>query len=267
MAPLPAVLLFLLSCRDADAPPSRNDRETYARLLGETQMPAAAMREACLEIRHDELRGDCQLAALGRADREEEGTLDGWCDALDDGTPRSECWFVIGERRRRMGALEEAAAACSRAGPFAADCAQHLWADAVVALEQDAPPLRWPERLPSITREIDRWASLLPMIDDLPARMWTRFYERGLSRPGAPLDLGACKRLPRPDAGRCRKAGTALYARRLARRADAAGVDICDRPARTAAWSELVPARSHPRLDAELASLQATRCDEAGAVP
>jgi len=267
MVALPPALLFLLACHGADAPPSPHDRQTYARLLGETERPAAAVREACAAIRHDGLRGDCQLAALGRADREEQGTLDGWCDALDDGTPRSECWFVLGERRRRMGALEEAAAACGRAGPFAADCAQHLWADAVVALEQDAPPPLWPERLPAIARAIDRWAALLPMVDDLPLRMWTRFYERGLSRPGAPLDLDACRPLPRPDADRCRTAGTGLYARRIARRADAAGVDVCDRPARTAAWRDLVPARSHPRLDTELAALQATRCDEAAVVP
>jgi hypothetical protein len=256
----PLLLLALGACDRAPDAPDAADRARYAAMLAAESEPPATVRAGCGEIRHAGLRGDCQLAALGRADREQDGELAAWCPEMDRGTPRSECWFVVAERRRRTGDLEGAAQACGLAGPFEEDCARHLWEEAVVALAAGAPPARWAGALPAVSTEIERWVALLPGVDGLAPQMWARFYERGLARPGVPLDLGACTPLPRPDATRCREAGTALYARRLARRADAEGLDLCARAARASAWTELVPARTHPRLDEAVAALQAERC-------
>ena len=260
MLPRSPALLVWAACSGSPAPPDATDRETYARLLNAADGTPEQMRTACGEIEDRTLRGDCQLVALERANRHTQAPLEDWCSRLDAGTPRDECWFVVAERRWRRGDASAAAQACRRAGPFEPDCVQHIWEDAVVALAAGAPPAQWPARLEAITAEIDGWVALFPQVDALADQMWVRFYERGLARPGAPLDLTPCTPLPRPDATRCRLAGTALYARRLSRRADRSGVDLCARPARVHAWADLVPARTHPRLDRAVAALQQERC-------
>lgn len=255
-----ALVLAFAACTAGTATPSAADRTRYASLLADTATPPAAMLRACGDIAHPALRGDCQLAAVGRADRELDDDLAPWCADVRRGRTRDECWFIVAERRRRSGAEAAAAAACGRTGAFEADCARHLWEDTVVGLAAALPPPRWPADLPRVASEIARWEGLLPGVSGLPEQMWARFYERGLSRPGAPLDLRHCRPLPRADADRCHAAGAALYERRLARRADAAGVDLCAQAPRAASWQALVPAAPHPRLDDAVGALVAARC-------
>ncbi|MEC7949627.1 MAG: hypothetical protein VX265_18815 [Myxococcota bacterium] len=252
----------LTGCSTPASAPDAVDRTRYAALLADQdRAPGDALR-ACSALVDDTLRGDCQLAAVGRMDMREAGDLGPQCRLVDRGRTRDECWFMVAEQRLLHGADSAAAAACGSAGGYADDCARHLWEEAVLGLASSAPPPRWDTALPAIKADIARWATLLPQIDDLPLQMWRRFYERGLGRPGARLDLRPCGPLPRADAQRCRRTGTELYARRLARRADAQGIDLCAREPRVGSWQELQPAVPHPRLDAAVVRLAEERCGQ-----
>jgi hypothetical protein len=255
-----APLLFLVACTGTPQVASPADRSRYAELLADTSPAPTEMLAACGALEDALLRGDCQLAALARADREYTGELSGWCGVVDRGRPRDECWFVVAERRMRGQQEAAAAEACSRSGRFEEDCERHLWEQAIVSLTRELAPSSWAYELHRAAGEIDRWGGILPGVDDLSSRMWTRFYERGLSRPGAPLDLGHCQPLPKPDATRCFVAGTALYQRRLARRADLAGADLCSQSPRASSWEALLPVVAHPRLDAAVVELIGERC-------
>lgn len=256
----PALSLALVACTGTASAPSATDRERYAALLADTRPSPTEMLAACTEVGDPLLRGDCQLAALARADREYTGELSGWCELVDRGRPRDECWFTIAERRMRERRESAAAEACGRSGAYEEDCERHLWEQAIVSIERGLSPSRWAQALPRLHDEFARWATVLPGVDGLPAAMWTRFYERGFSRPGVPLDLGHCQPLPRADADRCYMAGTALYRRRLARRVDIEGADLCARTPRASSWSDLLPAAAHPRLDEAVVALCAERC-------
>lgn len=254
------LLLAIPACTGAPAPPSAAERSRYAALIADqSRSPTDALAD-CSELGDPRLRGDCQLAALTRADREFVGDLAGWCGVVDAGRTRDECWFIIAERRMRLEQSASAAEACGRSGGFEADCERHLWEQVVVSAVNRVPPPGWAAALPTLRAEFQHWQDLLPGVEDLPAHMWARFYERGLSRPGAPLDLRHCKPLPRADGQRCYEAGTALYKRRLAHRADTSGADLCARAPRSSAWPELQPAAPHPRLDAAVVELVAERC-------
>jgi hypothetical protein len=233
-------------------------------VVSDKDSPADELLAACGAVGDDVLRGDCALHVVMTEARRPSGQPGALCARVPEGLWRAECWFVTAEHARKQQDVETAAAACVEAGPFAADCAQHLWQGEVHRLIHRAGSGAFAEKLPAARKIHARWSALFAGMDDLGAfdqRFWAKFYQNGFEGQGSFVDLAACDVLEDGDAGRCVEAGVEMYLRELGPRMDQWRLDLCAEPAWTSATlARYVPARPDERLDAALVEVRAARC-------
>ncbi len=216
----------------------------------------AAAWAACAGIQAVDLRGDCQLLAA-RPDAEGGARAEGVCGRIDAGSWQDECWFQSAEAAARAGREGRAAALCRKAGPFAADCAQHLWQGDLYTLSIQAPDPQ--QLLPRAERLHARWAPHLDDGADFDRRFWALAFQQSLV--GGRIDLGRCAGLPQARLDQCRGALVERYGRDLAPALERAGLDLCQlRPAGVADLDAALPAAPDPALDALLVQRVAASC-------
>jgi len=245
---------LLAACAGAADP--AGDRARYLGVLREPRGPVDARLARCAEIGDADLRGDCALAVAQQEGRRPQGAISRVCPEVPEGVWRQECWFLAAEAARRRGEEEAAVELCARSGPFAEDCAQHLWQGEVYRLIHDRGPVAFGPQLSAARRAHDAWAARLGAGEAFSSRFWAKYYQNGFEGVGARVDLEACAPLPDADAARCVAAGVELYARELRPRAEREGVDLCRTPPWTSAeLAGVVPCTPDPRLDAVLAGL------------
>lgn len=247
-----AALVTLAACTGGPADEARRYRALLA-------TPGAAGPADCAALTTPALRGDCAVvhaAATARAGN------DPWplCAAAPpDGPWAAECAFVVAEALLARGDRPAAVAACTRAAPFSADCAQHLWQGELQAIAAQPTPLA--ARVAAAATLLDAWSPLLgPALAPGP-RAWERFFAAAFTQPTLFVDLGACAALPADAAAACDTAGRALYATELRAALRRVPFPLCAAPPPTvSALTAVVPAAPHPALEAEVAALVAARC-------
>ncbi len=256
--------VLLAAALGACGPDPGADRAAYTAVVSDKDGAPAALLARCQRIGDPVLQGDCGLHVVMTEARRPSGDPGALCPALPDGLWRAECWFVTAERARKRQDDRAAAAACAQAGPFRADCAQHLWQGEVHRLIHRAGARAFGEALPRARRIHAHWAPILADVEgaeDFDQRFWAKFYQNGFEGQGSFVDLATCDTLEAADAARCVEAGRQMYARELGPRMDHHGLSICAAPAwDSARLAPYVPARPDPRLDAVLDELRTSRC-------
>jgi hypothetical protein len=252
MRRLNAALLGAAACANGPA----EDARRYRALLA---TPGTATPADCAGLSDDGLRGDCVVVHAGARAR---AGGDPWplCAAAPPAGPwAAECAFVVAEAHLARAERAAAAAACARATPFAADCAQHLWQGGLQAIAAEPRPLA--ERQRAAAAHIAAWEPLLgPALAPGP-RAWERFFAAAFTQPTLYVDLGACAPLPPAEAAACTEAGRALYATELRAALRRVPFPLCaDARPTVAALTGLVPAAPDPRLQDAVDGLVAARC-------
>lgn len=148
-----------------------------------------AARAACDGIREVDARGDCRVAAIERFGISQVGE----CASLRDASPRSaiwqdECTFVIAERLREEGKVEESLAACEKSR-FARNCALHLVQDQAQASLAESPA--------EAEARTQTLAAARP-IPDAADQFWRHRF-RVAARDGVPPDEALCAALRAPE--------------------------------------------------------------------
>ncbi|MFT5684389.1 MAG: hypothetical protein ACI8RZ_005330 [Myxococcota bacterium] len=258
-----SVMWMILACgveRDADL---------LLRLVS-LETPSASIHLAqCRQLRSETLRGECQLVIAQRAAEASGAPPEQHCSQIDDATWQSECWFVAAEAHSESDPAL-AAVLCTRSGPFADHCSQHLWQQSIRRLTWKRGSDAFASELPDAKRIFDAWAPHLAADFDFEARLWRRFYEGGFERSGK-IELSKCTALPQADEARCRTAGASLYGRRIQeiRHITRAMAELCRIPEPTSAAAsatgvpELV-VEPAIELDAVVVRALAEVCDAEG---
>lgn len=261
-----ALTLGIAAVACGGAPQPASDRARYLAVVSDKDSPAGELLAACEPIGDPVLSGDCALHVVMTEARRPAGQPGALCARVPEGLWRAECWFVTAEHARKRQDVETAAAACGQAGPFAADCAQHLWQGEVHRLIHRAGAGAFAQKLPAARKIHARWSALFEGMDELGSfdqRFWAKFYQNGFEGQGSFVDLDACDVLGDDDAARCVDAGVEMYLRELGPRMDQWRLDLCAESAWTSAsLARYVPARPDPRLDAALDGLRSERCGD-----
>jgi len=195
-------VIALWACTDA-VPEPPEDVAVYTQVIAELKAEPETAMSRCDGLSDAGTRGDCQLLVARRAVRGPSSVPTEWCDRVNEGLWRHECFFEAAETLRRRGRSEDAAAACLLSGDFVNDCAQHLWQTPVHRLFQgDATGFAalYPEALAIY----ERWVPALSEATDLDQRFWSRFWEQGFLSWGR--DEAHCEGLPAEVLARCTQA-------------------------------------------------------------
>jgi hypothetical protein len=246
-----------ISFRMGCDPQPANDVKSLAKVLASSASPAERMKR-CAEIADSGMQVECALAVVNAAAVEGSTDPQTLCDLMSGGLWQSECWFLAAEYHRKAGRDHLAASLCQRTGALVNDCGQHLWQTQVYDLIHPLGPRGFAVALPEAERIHGRWAPLLAAHTDLDDRFWRRFYQNGFEADGG-VDLAHCDGLETPHAERCVSAALSFYARELAPKTEAAGLDVCSLNSQ----EDLVrvfPIRADPRLDAAFLSRKAELC-------
>ena len=242
-------MLLVGACVEATPAP------TYARYLAVVQDPGLREPAACAGLAGS-VGGDCELTIAGRR-LDAGGAAEAVCGDVRAGVWRSECWFLAAEAAGAAGRDGYAAQLCRRSGPFAEDCAQHLWQGALHRqMHGRADAL--PEAVAVASRTHDRWATKLAWTGDFSGRFWGLGFELAFS--GQPIDPGRCDGLAPERRGQCARAAEALLSRELAPALERAGVELCALPPGAAAVAPWLPLVPDPRLDAVVEQRRMARC-------
>jgi len=208
------MLILTLACGDA-APP--DDAAVYAALLADPEPDPEVALPACLGLANEHARGDCAMAVALSAGRHPEVAPEAHCDRVPEGTWRYECYFQAAEISRGWRPREEQAALCRRAGPFADDCAQHLWQNAVVELVRGRGAGAFGAVIDDARAVYATWEPALGESTDFRRRFWRHLFWTGFEIDGPPMDLAACAPLDVDARRACRGTGARLFVTRLRR--------------------------------------------------
>ena len=128
----------------------------------------------CGTIRHEELRGECQLYAAFTVGSRRGEELGPRCDAVDEGVWRDECYFLAAEDlRRRQRDFAAAGALCARSSRFVDDCGQHLWQSPVkVIVDRHLATGDLESALAEATPVYCEWETILGEDSDIASRFW-----------------------------------------------------------------------------------------------
>ncbi|MCP4805455.1 MAG: hypothetical protein GY913_13900 [Proteobacteria bacterium] len=167
---------------------------------------------ACGPIRDDALRGDCQLYAAQIMGR--DASYGAYCEQVDEGVWRDECFFLAAEHDRRTGVdPHETAKTCARSGRFADDCGQHLWQTGLKrTVDQNLGDL--PRAFGKTGELYCYWDPYLGGATDFRQRFWQKGFGGWFERRDL-LDPAVCGELDAVAQRHCEAAATGLYLRRL----------------------------------------------------
>ncbi len=227
MRALPAILLLVACAGSADEDGSVSRARAFADSLrtGECGiLPDAALRDACL------------VAATERTGTDR-------CAEVVGERARGECWFRLAESRRDPGL-------CTRAAPFADDCALHVLTR---GFDDWLPRDARPGAVEADAEAHIRAAGLSP--DD--PRPWSALYRTVLART-RPLDRRACAAVSDPTRREaCARTGLAHYSDLLNAARDRGQIPCVDGRPDESALPPLLRHAPDPELDA----LRAARND------
>ncbi len=208
-------LLGLLACQPA---PPTSDAVLYTEVIGDPGGDPELSFAACDAIRNASARGDCQLGIARATAQVLYYDPETYCDRVDEGTWRYECYFQAAETWRRAGDEARAVRICRRAGPFEPDCLQHLWRTSLHVLLEDRGSAAFAHGLAEAEALRAEWATQAPDPTAFERRFWWEYYRDGFeqdSGAGAPLRLSACDPLPDVHRRRCRRIASRVYWTRL----------------------------------------------------
>ena len=198
-------MTLLLGCSQP-APPPPTDVEVYTSVLEDRRGDPAESMALCDGLSDPGTRSDCQLVVARRAVGAPSSDPTGWCERVTEGVWRYECYFEAGESLRRRDREQEAAVACTKAGPFANDCAQHLWQTPVHRLFGRAA--HFEHIYVDALAIYEQWEPLLGEHTDLETRFWARFWEQGFLQWGR--DTALCEGLPDSAVVACTEAAAVV---------------------------------------------------------
>ncbi|HJN75418.1 MAG TPA: hypothetical protein QGF58_15930 [Myxococcota bacterium] len=170
----------------------------------------------CGTIRHEELRGECQLYAAFTVGSRRGEELGPRCDAVDEGVWRDECYFLAAEDlRRRQRDFAAAGALCARSSRFVDDCGQHLWQSPVkVIVDRHLATGDLESALAEATPVYCEWETILGEDSDIASRFWRKLFG-GFFEHTRVLDTERCAPLDDVAEAHCRAAVAQVYLRRL----------------------------------------------------
>lgn len=227
----------------------------YAQVLSDDgQLDPAA----CDPVTDPALRSDCLLVVATRRLMGVGEPAEAACAEVPAGTWRAECLFVAAEQAAADKRDGRAAALCKQAGPFAEDCAQHLWQDALYRVAR-RPQQPLPDMVRAATPLHDTWAGYLRWTGDFHTRFWRLAFE--LAFTGSRIDPARCDAVDPALQGACVAGAVGLVERELAPALARGGLSLCTLEPRITALGPALPAAPDPRLDAVVAARQAELCE------
>lgn len=213
-ARLISILLFFLACGNSGD--SRPDHEIYlAALAPGTDTPEQRLK-LCALLAEPLAKGDCGTQVVVSAARKKHPNPESFCESVEKGPWRAECFFEMAEFWRRKQDHRRAAELCAKSGPFIVDCGQHLWQGEVRDLVEGRSD--WAGFMAKADKLFEKWGRVFSTVEDAPFdfvdRFWRRLFQN-VFESEAVLRMEPCESMDAFHQAHCRAALGHLYLRRL----------------------------------------------------
>jgi hypothetical protein len=213
-ARLISLLFLLLACGERGD--SRPDHEIYLAALAPGADSPEQRLKLCDLLAEPLAKGDCGTQVVVNAARNRHPNPESFCESVEKGPWRAECFFEMAEFWRRKKDHRRAAELCAKSGPFIVDCGQHLWQGEVRGLVEGRTD--WAGFLLKADNLFEKWGAIFSTVEDAPFdfvhRFWRRLFQN-VFESEVVLSTSACASMDAFHQDHCRAALGHLYLRRL----------------------------------------------------